>query len=289
MSEQTAQTDPPPKTASTAGGILMWPFAVAGWITAAIVQPILNTFDYVGRFVIFVLKTLLYIITLQIPVGQTIQQMAHLGTDSLFIVTLCLGFTGMISATILAQRTQELGFGIQYLGGAVVYAMAQDLAPVLGAMVMAGRIGAGIASEIGSMKVTEQIDALRALAVPPIKHLVVPRVIALGLMGPTIGFIAGFVGVWAGWLPVGGLNMDLVQGVHLSHRMYFDSVFGVLDYKLLWINYKKNLIFGLIIAFISCLEGFETKGGAKGVGVTVTRAVVIAMVCVYIADLILTL
>jgi len=286
--EQTAHPENPLNKPVKASGVFLWPLAVTGWITTAIVQPILNLFDYIGRFIILVVKTLWYIVTLQIPIGQTFQQMAHLGTDSLFIVVLCLGFTGIILATILAQQTLTLGFGGQYIGMAVVYSMASDLAPVIGGLVMAGRIGAGIASEIGTMKVTEQVDALRALAVPPIKHLVVPRIVALGIMVPAIGFIAGFIGVWAGWLPIGGLDMELVPGVDVSHRIYFDSVFGRLDYKLLWICYKKNLYFGLIIGFISCLEGFATKGGAKGVGITVTRAVVISMVCIFIADLILT-
>ncbi len=277
-------TKPAEKTTSQPGGILLWPFAIAGWITSAILQPIINLFDYIGRLIILIAKTLWYIITLQIPIGLTIQQMAHLGTDSLFIVTMCVGFTGMIIATILAQQAQEIGFGSEYVGGAVVYSMAKDLVPVLGCLVIAGRVGAGIASEIGTMKVTEQIDALKALAVPPIKHLVVPRVIACAIMVPVICFIAGFVGVWAGWLPV-----KIMPAVHLSHRIYFDSVFAILDYKLLWICFKKSIYFGIIIAFVSCLEGFATKGGARGVGVTVTRAVVVSMVCIFIMDLILTL
>ncbi len=261
----------------------MWPLAIAGWVTSFILTPVINFFDYIGRLVTLIGQALWYILTLQIPIGLTIQQMAHLGTDSLFIVTLCVGFTGVILATILAQQAQDLGFGAHYVGGAVVYSMAKDLIPVLGSLVLAGRVGSGIASEIGSMKVTEQIDALRSLAVPPIKHLVVPRLLACAAMVPAICFIAGFVGVWAGWIP-----MKLMPGVNLSHRLYFDSVFAMLDYKLMWICYKKSLFFGIIIALISCLEGFATRGGARGVGITVTRAVVISMVCIFVMDLILT-
>lgn len=265
-------------------GILLWPLALAGWITNAILQPIINLFDYMGRLLLLVGQCIWYIVTLQIPVGLTIQQMAHLGTDSLFIVTLCLGFTGMIIATILTQQALDLGFGSQYIGGAVVYSMAKDLGPVLGSLVMAGRVGAGIASEIGSMKVTEQVDALRALAVPPVKHLVVPRLIACAIMVPVVCYVGGFVGVWAGWFPV-----HLMPGAHISHRIYFDSVFNILDPQLLRIAYKKSLFFGIIIALVACLEGFATRGGARGVGVTVTRAVVVSMVCIFIADLLLTL
>jgi ABC-type transporter Mla maintaining outer membrane lipid asymmetry permease subunit MlaE len=108
-------------------------------------------------------------------------------------------------------------------------------------------------------------------------------------MVPVVCYIAGFVGIWAGWLPVSGIvPIKTVAGAHLSHRIYFDSVFGVLDHKLLWITYKKSLYFGIIIAIVACLEGFATRGGAKGVGITVTRAVVISMVCIFIADLLLT-
>jgi len=264
--------------------VLLWPFAVAGWIATAIIQPIINTFDYIGRFFLLMMQTVWYIVTLRIPIGLTITQMSHLGTDSLFIVILCLGFTGMILAVILTQQALELGFGTPYVGGAVVYSMAKDLAPVLGSLVMAGRVGAGIASEIGTMVVTEQVDALRALAVPPVRHLVVPRLIACAAMVPAVVFIGGFIGVWAGWVPI-----HIMPEAHVNHTVYFDSVFAVLDYKLLWIAYKKSLFFGLIIAFVSCLEGFATKGGARGVGITVTRAVVIGMVCIFICDLILTL
>jgi phospholipid/cholesterol/gamma-HCH transport system permease protein len=262
---------------------VLLPLTVVGWITAAVLQPLLNFFDYFGRLLMLLASTLGYIVTLRIPLGLTISQASHLGTDSLFIVVLCLGFTGMIFATILTQQAQDLGFGTQYVGGAVVYAIAKDLAPVLGSLVMAGRVGAGIASEIGTMVVTEQVDALRALAVPPVRHLVVPRLIACALMVPAVCFIGGFIGVWAGWLPT-----HLMPAAHISYRIYFDAVFSILDGKLLWIAYRKSLYFGIIIAMISCLEGFATKHGARGVGETVTRAVVISMVCIFIADLILT-
>ncbi len=281
---ETPEANPKPSTPSGPTGILLLPFAVAGWITTAIVQPILNTLDYLGRMLIMTAQALWYIVTLRIPVALTIQQMAHLGTDSVFIVVLCLSFTGMIIATILTQQSLELGFGTEYVGGAVVYAMAKDLVPVLGGLVMAGRIGAGIASEIGSMKVTEQIDALRALAIPPVRHLVVPRLIACAAMVPAVSIIGGFVGVWAGWFPV-----HYMPAAHLSHRIYFDSVFYILSGKLLYIAARKSLYFGIIIALVACQEGFATKGGARGVGVTVTRAVVISMVLIFIADLMLTL
>ncbi|HEX9744462.1 MAG TPA: ABC transporter permease [bacterium] len=264
--------------------ILLLPLAIAGWVTEAIISPVINFFDYVGRLTIMTGQALWFIVTLRIPYHQTINQMAHLGSDSMFIVTMCVGFTGMILATILAQQAIDLGFGAEYVGGAVVYAMATDLVPVLGGLVMAGRIGAGISSEIGTMVVTEQVDALRALAVPPVRHLVVPRLLACAVMVPVICFIAGFVGVWAGWIP-----LQFIQGATVNKRIYFDSVANVLNYKLLWVAARKCLYFGLIIALIPCLEGFATRGGAKGVGVTVTRAVVISMVSIFIADLILTI
>jgi len=289
LSKQTQNNSPSAELVKRRENILLLPFAITGWIATAIVQPVLNTFDYIGRVIILLGQTLWYIVTLQIPIGLTIQQMAHLGTDSLFIVTLCLSFTGMILSTILTQQAIDIGFGTQYVGGAVLYSMAKDLIPVLGSLVIAGRVGAGIASELGTMKVTEQIDALRALAVSPTKHLIVPRVLACAIMVPIVNYIAGFVGIWAGWFPVSGkIPVKSMAAAHLSHRIYFDSVFSLLDDKLLWIAYKKSLYFGIIIAVVACLEGFATRGGAKGVGITVTRAVVISMVCIFIADLMLT-
>jgi phospholipid/cholesterol/gamma-HCH transport system permease protein len=281
---------------SEPAGFLLLLLTVAGWITSAIIQPVLNLFDYTGRLLMLAAQAVYYIVTLRIPVSLTLLQMSHLGADSLLIVILCLGFTGMIFATIIAQQAVTLGFGSQYVGGAVVWAMAKDLGPVLGALVLAGRVGAGIASEIGTMVVTEQVDALRALAVPPVRHLVVPRLIACAVMIPAITFIAGFIGVWAGWLPLGYSQFLATWASsagkpieHISHRMYFDSVFTLLKPDLLRTTFHKSLIFGVIISLVACQEGFATRGGARGVGVTVTRAVVISMVCVFIADLILTL
>ncbi|MFH1676732.1 MAG: ABC transporter permease [bacterium] len=259
---------------------------LARWIDLLIdpiLRPIFGFLEYIGQLALLILQTLWFLITLRINFAQAIQQMSHLGTDSLFIVTLCLGFTGMILSTILTQQALEIGFGIEYIGGVVVYSFAKDLAPVLAGLIMAGRVGAGIASEIGTMKVTDQIDALRALAVPPVRHLVVPRLLACAVMVPVITIIAGFAGVWLGWLPV-----HLMPAAHISYRIYFDGVFSMLTERLLKITFTKSFCFGITIALIACLEGFMTKGGARGVGVTVTRAVVISMVCIFIVDLILT-
>ena len=266
-----------------AGDLVRLPFSAVGHFTLAVTKVLHSFFDYAGRILILALHTLIQIITLRVSIKDVLTQMSQLGVDSLLIVTLCLSFTGMIFALLIGQQAANFGFGKEYIGNAVVYTMCKDLGPVLGGLIMAGRAGAGITSQIGSMQVTEQIDALRAMAINPIRYLVVPRVVAMAIMVPMIVFIGSFIGVMLGYYPV---HVDNV--LHVSSTTYFDSVEQRLDEDLVRTLFKKAFIFGLIIALVACLEGFRTRGGAEGVGTSVTRSVVIAMVLIFLADLILT-
>ena len=266
-----------------AGDLVRLPFSAVGHFTLAVTRVLHAFFDYAGRILILALHTLIQIVTLRVSIKDVLTQMSQLGVDSLLIVTLCLSFTGMIFALLIGQQAANFGFGKEFIGNAVVYTMCKDLGPVLGGLIMAGRAGAGITSQIGSMQVTEQIDALRAMAINPIRYLVVPRVVAMAIMVPIIVFIGSFIGVMLGYYPV---HVDNV--LHVSSATYFDSVEQRLDEDLVRTLFQKAFIFGLIIALVACLEGFRTRGGAEGVGASVTRSVVIAMVLIFLADLILT-
>ncbi len=259
------------------------PFSAVGHFTLAVAGILHSFFDYTGRILIFTFHILLQIVTLRISIRDVLLQMSQLGVDSLLIVTLCLSFTGMIFSLIVGQQASTYGVGKEYIGLAVVYTMCKDLGPVLGGLIMAGRAGSGITSQIGSMQVTEQVDALRAMAVNPIRYLVVPRVIAMAIMVPIVVFIGSFVGVMIGYYPV---HVDEV--LHVSHATYFESVKEGLDRDLVKTLFQKAFIFGMIIAVVSCMEGFRTRGGAEGVGISVTRSVVISMVLIFLADLIIT-
>jgi len=259
------------------------PFSAVGHFTLAVAGILHSFFDYTGRILIFSFHTLLQIVTLRISIRDVLIQMSQLGVDSLLIVTLCLSFTGMIFSLIVGQQASTYGFGKEYIGFGVVYTMCKDLGPVLGGLIMAGRAGSGITSQIGSMQVTEQVDALRAMAVNPIRYLVVPRVIAMAIMVPIVVFVGSFVGVMIGYYPV---HVDNV--LHVSHATYFESVEQGLDRDLVKTLFQKAFIFGMIIAVVSCMEGFRTRGGAEGVGISVTRSVVISMVLIFLADLVIT-
>ncbi len=266
-----------------AAEIVSAPFSIVGQAILAVSNGLLSLFDYLGRVLILTFQTILYVIGLRISPKDVFVQMSQLGADSLLIVTLCLGFTGMIFSLIIGQQAAQYGFGKEYIGMAVVYPMCKDLGPVLGGLIMAGRAGAGITSQIGSMQVTEQIDALKAMAISPVKYLVVPRFLAMAIMVPIVVFIGTFIGVYLGYLPV---HVDTV--LHISYTTYFDSVKNGLKPDLLHTLFQKSFIFGLIISIVACIEGFKTRGGAEGVGVSVTRSVVISMVFIFLADLVIT-
>jgi phospholipid/cholesterol/gamma-HCH transport system permease protein len=266
-----------------AAEIVSAPFSAVGIAILTAANGLHGFFDYTGRILIFTFHTLLQIVTLRLSIRDILVQASQLGVDSIMIVTLCLSFTGMIFAMVVGQQAADYGFGKEYIGIAVVYTMCKDLGPVLGGLIMAGRAGAGITSQIGSMQVTEQIDALRAMAVNPIRYLVVPRVIAMAVMVPIVVFIGSFAGVALGFVPI---HYDPV--LYVSSTSYFDAVENGLKNDLVQTLFIKAFIFGIIIAIVSCIEGFRTRGGAEGVGVSVTRSVVISMVMIFLADLIIT-
>ncbi len=266
-----------------AAEIVSAPLSIVGIVILTTARALHSFFDYTGRILVMAFQSLLQIITLRLSLRDILVQASQLGADSLLIVTLCLSFTGMIFALVIGQQAADLNFGKEYIGVAVVYTMCKDLGPVLGGLVMAGRAGAGITSQIGSMQVTEQIDALKAMAVNPIRYLVVPRLIAMAVMVPVVVFIGTFVGVMLGFLPI---NIDPV--LHVSSTTYFDAVQNGLKNDLVDTLFTKAFIFGIIVALVSCIEGFDAKGGAEGVGVSVTRSVVISMVLIFLSDLIIT-
>ena len=277
MSKQSSKIE------NTAKGIAYAPLVVAGEIFLRSAQVLLDTIDFLGQIIIFFTQSVFYTFTGGMRLSTILHQMAFLGIDSIFIVLLCLGFTGITLATILAQQIETLSYGQELLGGAMLWSMGKELAPVLAALIIAGRAGAGIASEIGTMEVTDQIDALRASAVPPIRYLVVPRLIALIVMVPIISFFAAIIGVLAGYVAV-----HYISPMHISYMTYFDSVQNFFEMDIARSLLKKSLIFGAIIALVGCIRGFETRGGASGVGRSVTSSVVTCMVLIFLADLMIT-
>lgn len=205
-----------------------------------------------------------------------IEQMLYIGVNSIPLVILTSLFTGAVTSVQAAYQFSDL-LSMRYLGSAVSKAILIELGPVLTAVVIAGRVGAGMAAELGTMKVTEQIDALESLAISPIRYLAFPRVLAGFIMVPLLTIIANFIAI-VGGLFVASSFLNVSSHTFLtSFKLFFkmtDLTAGLL----------KSFVFGTIITTISCYQGFRTEGGAEGVGKATTRAVVVSIVLILIAD-----
>jgi phospholipid/cholesterol/gamma-HCH transport system permease protein len=210
----------------------------------------------------------------------TIYQMEALGVRSLGIASVVALFTGLVMATQFAYGLQKFG-GMEYTGRIVGLSFARELAPSLTAVVVGGRIGSGITAEIGSMTVTEQVDALRAMAISPIRRLVVPRVLATVIMMPVLTAIADLLGI------LGGLLIAVVE-LNMTPQDYITSIWQQLSISDIFSGLGKTVFFGLEIAAIGCYNGLQAQGGAASVGQATTRTVVLASICVLISDFFLT-
>lgn len=209
-----------------------------------------------------------------------IAQMDQIGVRSLSIVIITSAFIGMVLALQTAYALADFG-GKMFVGTIVSLSLVRELAPVLMSLMVGGRVGAGIAAELGTMKVTEQIDALRALATNPVRRLVVPRVVACTLMFPLLTVVAILLGI------TGGLIIA-VSSLHVGANEYLRSVIEAVHYNDLASGIGKTFFFGFSIALIACFNGLRTSGGADGVGRATTQTVVTASITVLIMDFFLT-
>lgn len=212
--------------------------------------------------------------------AETIHQMDTLGFGSLAIILLTGTFTGMVLALNSASTLQR--FGVQSVTGTLVAtSLIRELGPVLTALMLAGRVGSGIAAELGSMLVSEQIDAMRALGTDPIKKLVTPRIIALVSMTPVLTVICDLVGILGGLLIASTL-------LHQPTSVYMNSARSAINYNEILGGLLKPTVFGFIIATIGCYKGMSTTGGTVGVGRSTTQSVVVASILVIASDFLLS-
>jgi len=209
-----------------------------------------------------------------------VQEMVHFGINSLPLVLFSAVFTGMVAAVQAAYQMQGLVPPI-WLGAGICRAVLIELGPVLTALVVAGRVGAGIAAELGTMRVTEQIDALETMAIDPVGFLVMPRFVAGAVMAPVLTVFANFVALIGGWLVS-------VLSVGISTQIYLDGLRFHFHTRDLTGGIVKSVFFGIIIATSGCFHGFATEGGAEGVGRATTKAVVTAAVLILIFDYIVS-
>jgi len=201
-------------------------------------------------------------------------QMDAIGVGSLFIVSLIGFFSGVVMALQMSRALATYGAQGQ-IGQIVSITLVRELGPVLASLLVAGRNASGIASELGSMRVTEQIDAMRALGTDPIQKLVTPRLIAMAVVLPLLTIIADFLGLIGGWLIAFGM-------LNITTSQYWSTAWRALEYNDLVQGLLKPFLFAIVIALVGCYYGINTSGGTQGVGRSTTKAVVVASVWIFI-------
>lgn len=245
------------------------------WFTGKI----LYFFEQIGKISLLIYGVILGFPRIFRDRKLILEQMEHIGVNSIPLVVIIGFFTGAVSAWQAAYQFQ--GFiSLSYLGSAVSKAIFIELGPVLTAIVLAGRIGASISAELGTMKVTEQIDALEALAIKPVRYLVMPRFLASITMLPLLTIIANFIAIM-GAFGVAYLFQDV------SFQTFFSSARRVFDMKDIVGGLIKAFFFGAAISIIGCHVGLETEGGAEGVGNATIRAFVWAACMTLVLDYLL--
>lgn len=217
---------------------------------------------------------------LRIRFAETVNQCYLLGYQSLIIVLLTSLFTGMVFSLESAVQAVSYGFA-SFIGGIVSYTVIRELGPMLTAVVVAGRVCAAIAAEIGSMVVTEQVEALQSLGLAPVRFLVVPRLLALMIMLPLLTVFADVVGVY------GGAWIAHAQA-HISYDDFMSSARQTIGFEDVVKGLFKSVIFGVIIALIGSYQGLTTSGGAAGVGKSTTSAVVTSIILIFIINFIMS-
>jgi phospholipid/cholesterol/gamma-HCH transport system permease protein len=230
----------------------------------------------VGSYFVFLFGCFRYLTNLPHRRHELVRQLHRIGFDSLFLITVTAGFTGLVTALQAVYQTKGY-FPLQYIGVLVGKSTMIELAPVLTGLVMTGKVGASIAAEIGTMKVSEQIDALKTLGVEPADFLYLPRILAGIIIFPLLTIYANLIGIISSWF------FSYIK-YGLSYHTFFN---GMRNYFLpsdLWGGLVKSLFFGLIITSVGCYFGSRATGGAEGVGKMTTQTVVYSAILVLIMD-----
>ncbi len=233
-------------------------------------------FIYAGGLAVLLAETVFSIWSMPLRKRQILEQMNKIGVASFPIIFLISLFTGIVLALQSAYQLQQMSAEM-YIASLVALSITRELGPVLTALIVAGRSGAAIAAELGTMKVTEQIEALETLSANPVQYLVVPRFIALIIMVPLLTVYADFFGI------VGGYFIG-VSKLHITSSMYLKMTCDPLAVKDVMTGIIKSGFFAVVICIISCFEGMNSHGGAEGVGKSTTSSVVRSFILIIMAD-----
>ncbi len=246
----------------------------------AVGTTVLRFFAFFGESGVLLFSALGYLFRGALSYALTLEHMARIGLGSLPIVLVTSIFSGMVLAWHLGQQTATFG-GQDYVGWAVAEVICRELGPALTAVVVAAQAGSAMAAEIGTMKVTEQIDALRTMATSPVEYLVTPRIVAAVAMMPALVIVSDAAGIGGGYVLGCGLG-------GLNPTAYISSIHDHLELWVVIAGLIKSLFFGLIIAVVGCQQGLSAGYSAEQVGKVTTRSVVYCILLVYAANLFLT-
>ena len=226
-------------------------------------------------------EALKFIFRGRISLGDTAIQIRNAGIGSIFIVVITAAFIGLAMSTQLAKELSQRFGAEHYVGGLVAIAIVRELGPVVTSIVVAGRVGAAISAEIGSMKVSDQIDALMVLGINPIKYLLVPRLVAAAIVAPLLTIISAIVGILAGMI----LTRFIVD---LPIAIYLDSVRTFVRPNDVYVMMLKSMVFGSAISIIATTTGLQVSGGAEAVGNGATKTVVWSIILIFTFNYIIT-
>jgi phospholipid/cholesterol/gamma-HCH transport system permease protein len=233
-----------------------------------------------GQILILLSRAFMWAVVPPYRLKAVVKQMEFVGVKSIFVAVL----TGIFAGGVLALQSHHgfRLFGAETLvGSTVALAMTRELGPVLTALMVNGRAGSAMAAELGTMRVTEQIDALYVMATNPVKYLIVPRIIAGLVMLPVLTIVADFLGILGGYF-VGVVLLKINSGMFVANMIEMVELGDIFP------GLTKSIFFGLILTHIGCYKGFYTTGGAEGVGKSTTQAVVLSSVLILISDYFLT-
>lgn len=246
-------------------------------VTEKIGREVLDLAEALGAGALMLKSVVYWAFRSKLEFKETIKQCVSIGVNSVTVTALTSFFTGMVLSLQTGHSSRNLFNEPLYIGTMVAFTMLKELGPVLTSVVVAGRAGAVVTAEIGTMNVTEQIEALYTLGTNPTRHLLVPRYIAFMLMLPLLTVLADFLGILGGAL-VGVVRLDIPVSV------FMNDIYTYVGIKDFMHGFLKTFAFAFMIATVSCYKGLHTKGGAEGVGKATTEAVVLSMVLVMVLD-----
>ncbi|MDQ5988263.1 MAG: ABC transporter permease [Syntrophus sp. SKADARSKE-3] len=243
-------------------------------------RSVLWLLEEMGRMVNFFLSALGWMIKPPLRLRLIFKQMEFVGVRSIFVVLLTGTFTGMVLA-LQSFHGFRMFSAESMVGATVALSMTRELGPVLTSIMVTARAGSSMAAELGTMRVTEQIDALYVMAANPVKYLVVPRIVATVIMLPFLTIVSDFMGI------VGGYFVG-VELLHINAGSFMKNISKMVELNDIYNGLVKAACFGLILSVVGCYKGFNTTGGAEGVGRATTEAVVLSSITILISDYFLT-